>query len=93
MGGLELLQARVTSVSRVNIENDDATDLTRCASNFPRPLRRRVAIEGPEVLDTLEGDAEREAPAELFPNTPAYWRRVDNAVRSHRAMMGPRPGA
>ncbi|MCH8968366.1 MAG: ChaN family lipoprotein [Planctomycetes bacterium] len=58
------------------------------ASNFPRPLRRRVGMEGPEVLDTLEGDAKREAPAELFPNTPAYWRRVDNAVRSHRAMMG-----
>ncbi len=58
------------------------------ASNFPRPLRRRVGMEGPEVLETLEGDAKREAPAEFFPNTPAYWRRVDNAVRSHRAMMG-----
>ena len=58
------------------------------ASNFPRPLRRRVGIEGPDVLETLEGDAKREAPAELLPNTPAYWRRVDNAVRSHRAMMG-----
>ncbi len=58
------------------------------ASNFPRPLLRRVAMEGPEVLDTLEGDAKGHAPAELFPNSKAYWRRVDNAIRSHRAMMG-----
>ncbi len=60
------------------------------ASNFPIGLRRRIAREGPEVLATLEGDAARQAPAELRPNTPAYWRRVENAVRSHRAMV---PGA
>ncbi|MCK4658974.1 MAG: ChaN family lipoprotein [Phycisphaerae bacterium] len=58
------------------------------ASNFPRSLRRRVAMEGPEVLETLEGSDKRQAPAEFFPNTKGYWRRMDNAVRSHRAMMG-----
>ncbi len=58
------------------------------ASNFPTPLRRQVAMKGAAALETLEGDARREAPAEFFPNTPDYWRRVDNAVRSHRTMMG-----
>lgn len=57
------------------------------ASNFPQPLRRRVAMEGPEAISSLEDDARRQAPAEFLPNTPAYWRRADNAVRSHRAMM------
>ncbi|MCH8913197.1 MAG: ChaN family lipoprotein, partial [Planctomycetes bacterium] len=70
------------------IEKARASGSPVVASNFPRPLRRRVGMEGPQVLETLEGDAKREAPEELFPNTPAYWRRVDNAVRSHRAMMG-----
>ena len=56
------------------------------AANFPRPLRRRVAMEGRAVLQSLEGDEARYAPEELFPNTPAYWRRTDNAVRSHRVM-------
>ncbi len=56
-------------------------------SNFPRPLLRRVSMEGPGVLDNLEG-AERDwAPRELYPNTPEYWRRVDNAIRSHRGMF------
>ncbi len=58
------------------------------AANFPKPLRRRVAMEGPEVLESLEGAELSHAPVELFPNTPAYWRRTDNAVRSHRVMAG-----
>lgn len=57
------------------------------ASNFPQPLRQRLAREGPGVLASLEGDARRQAPAELLPNTEAYWRRADNAIRSHRGMM------
>jgi len=57
------------------------------ASNFPRPLVRRVAMEGLSVIDTLEGDERSHAPAELYPNTPEYWRRVDNAVRGHLGMM------
>ena len=57
------------------------------ASNFPRPLTRRVATEGLGVLDTLAADERGHAPAEIYPNTPDYWRRVDNAVRGHLAMM------
>lgn len=57
------------------------------ASNFPRPLTRRIAREGLGVLDTLEGDERAHAPAEIFANTPEYWRRVDNAVRGHLGMM------
>lgn len=58
------------------------------ASNFPQPLRRRIAVEGPAVLASLEAEVRRQAPVRFLPNTPAYWRRADNAVRSHRAMMG-----
>ena len=58
------------------------------AANFPTPLRRKIAMKGPEVLESLEEAEARLAPAELFPNTPAYWRRADNAVRSHRVMAG-----
>ncbi len=70
------------------IERAKASRGTVVAANFPRPLRMKVAMGGPEVLDSLEGDEVRQAPAEMFPNTPAYWRRVDNAVRSHRVMAG-----
>jgi len=55
------------------------------AANFPAPLIRRIAMEGREVLEGLADS--RQAPAQLFPNTEAYWRRVDNAIRSHRSMM------
>lgn len=58
------------------------------ASNFPAPLRQRLAKEGPAALAALEGETRRDAPATLLPNTAAYWRRADNAIRSHRGMMG-----
>ena len=57
------------------------------ASNFPRPLLRRVAMGGPEAYEALEGDERGQVPAKLLPNTDDYWRRVGNAIRSHRAMM------
>lgn len=72
---------------RPMIEEAKARGGSVVAANFPRPLRRRVAMEGPQVLDTLEGDAARQSPARIFPNTQGYWRRVENAVRSHRAMV------
>jgi len=75
---------------RPMIERARADGRPVLASNFPIGLRMRIMREGPEVLGALEGDAVRQAPAELQPNTPAYWRRVENAVRSHRAMV---PGA
>ncbi len=60
------------------------------ASNFPSTLRRKLGTDG---LDALSPEERALAPAELMANTPAYWRRVDNAVRGHAAMMGPPPAA
>lgn len=81
------------SAYRPLIERAKASGAPVVASNFPRPLIRRVATEGTVALESLEGDAKRNAPAELFPNTPAYWRRVDNAIRGHIGMMPARdPG-
>jgi uncharacterized iron-regulated protein len=54
------------------------------ASNFPRALMMQVAMGGAEALaDAPPG----QAPAELFPNSPEYHRRTDNAVRGHLASM------
>ncbi len=61
------------------------------ASNFPTPLRRKMAQEGDAVLKGLEGPARAQAPREFFPNTPEYWRRVDNATRGHAANMPASP--
>jgi len=77
------------SAYRPLIETARAGGYPVVASNFPRPLTRRVAMEGLSVLDTLDAGERRQAPAEILPNTPAYWRRVDNAVRGHLAMMQP----
>jgi uncharacterized iron-regulated protein/predicted esterase len=61
------------------------------AANFPAPLRRSVAENGAAAFAALPADQRREAPAELLPESPAYWRRVDNAIRGHIGMMGPAP--
>lgn len=57
------------------------------ATNFPAPLRRRMMMEGAEVLKKLPDGEKSHAPRELLPNTPAYWKRVDNATRGHQGMM------
>ncbi|MBI5362054.1 MAG: ChaN family lipoprotein, partial [Planctomycetes bacterium] len=44
-------------------------------------------------LDGLSAGERAFAPRELLANTPGYWRRVDNAIRGHVGMMGPRPAA
>lgn len=62
-------------------------------SNFPAPLRSKVASESGGAFDSLTPEERALAPRELLANTPAYWRRVDNAVRGHAAMMGPPPAA
>lgn len=61
------------------------------ASNFPAPLRRRIAQEGSSILAGLEGPMAKQSPRELFRNTPEYWRRVDNATRGHTGMMPASP--
>ncbi|HTE07070.1 MAG TPA: ChaN family lipoprotein, partial [Planctomycetota bacterium] len=63
------------------------------ASNFPRTLRGQVGKEGAAALDALRASGSRDIPSELLANTDGYWRRVDNAVRGHQAMLGAMPGA
>lgn len=77
------------SAYRPLIERAKANGAPVVASNFPAPLRRAVAKEGVGVLAQIAAADRRQAPAELLPNTPAYWRRVDNAIRGHIGMMGP----
>lgn len=79
--------AQYRSAYRPLIEHAKAEGLPVVASNIPRSLTRRIAMEGLGVLDTLGPDERAQAPAVVMPNTPAYWRRVDNAVRGHIGMM------
>ncbi|MCE9593271.1 MAG: ChaN family lipoprotein [Planctomycetes bacterium] len=61
------------------------------ASNFPTPLRGRIASEGLDLLAKLPPAELPFAPAKILPHRPEYWRRVDNAVRGHLGMMGGKP--
>ena len=70
------------------IERAKREGLSVVAANFPAPLRRRVGMEGEEALRTLSPEERALLPEEFLPNRPQYWRRVDNAVRGHLAMMG-----
>jgi aminopeptidase N len=74
------------------IEKAKAVGRPVIASNFPQPLRRRMAKEGSDILKKLAEDESHQAPIEYFPNRPQYWRRVDNAVRGHLAMVRGRDG-
>ncbi len=73
---------------RPMVETAREAGLPVVASNFPRPLRMKVAMEGAAAFESLEGEAAGHVPAQMHPNTAAYWRRVDNAIRGHRGMMG-----
>ncbi len=71
------------------VEFAKSRELPVVASNFPRPARRSLSRLGEgATLEDLEGAARSQAPKRLYPNSPAYWRRVDNAIRGHSAMMG-----
>ncbi|MEO2049807.1 MAG: ChaN family lipoprotein [Pirellulales bacterium] len=69
------------------IELAKATGTPVIAANFPTSIRRRIAMEGSEVIDQLSAEERRWIPKKFYSNTRAYWRRVDNVTRSHRAMM------
>ncbi len=69
------------------IERARQAGLPVIASNFPRPLRMRIAREGSDILQHLSAQEQPQSPRKFLPNTDAYWRRVDNAIRSHAAMM------
>lgn len=73
------------------IERARQDKLPVVAANFPRPLRRAVASIDPAAADPFAALPEHlraMLPKQLFANSPAYWRRVDNAVRGHLGMMG-----
>ncbi len=57
------------------------------AANFPAPLRTQVAMGGAEAVAALDADQRGQTPREYLPNSPDYWKRVDNAIRSHAGMM------
>ena len=75
---------RVAYRPMVELAREQGLDVV--ASNFPRPLRSRMAMEGLSV-DQLPENQRALAPAEIQPNTPQYWRRTDNAIRGHLDMM------
>lgn len=56
------------------------------ASNFPRPLQMSQKGSVAEFA-ALQQQFPDQVPRKVFPNSPEYWRRVDNAIRGHLAMM------
>jgi hypothetical protein len=62
------------------IERARREKLPVIASNYPSKLRNR---------ESMTPDERALVPVELRANTEEYWRRVDNAIRGHAAMMGP----
>lgn len=74
------------------IESARVAGLPVVASNFPAPLRRKVAREGAEALEAARTAAPGQVPAELLESTHEYWRRVDNAIRGHGGMAGSTDG-
>lgn len=75
------------------IEHAKASGAPVVASNFPTALRGRIMAEGLAALEQLSPEERALAPNELLPHRPEYWRRVDNAIRGHAGMMGPKPAA
>lgn len=69
------------------IERAKQGGLPVVAANFPRLLRRGVR-DGDDPFGALPERSRAFVPGRLLPNSPAYWRRVDNAVRGHLGMMG-----
>lgn len=57
------------------------------AANFPSSLTRKIAFEGKEATKSLSAEQRQLLPSEFLPNSPEYWKRVDNAVRGHQGMI------
>jgi uncharacterized iron-regulated protein len=74
------------------IELAKKTGVPVVASNFPRPLIMKLAMQGQKALEQLPDGERAQAPREFHPNTPAYWRRADNAIRGHLQMMRSQQG-
>ncbi len=73
---------------RPMIEFAKAEGIPVIASNFPKLLGRRFTRGKVRTKEDLAGAKPSEVPVEYMANGPAYWRRVDNAVRGHIEMMG-----
>jgi uncharacterized iron-regulated protein len=58
------------------------------ASNFPAPIRRKLAMEGPEAMAKLAEQERQQIPRAYLTGSAAYWKRVDNAVRGHMGVVG-----
>jgi uncharacterized iron-regulated protein len=57
------------------------------ASNFPRPLLMKLAQSGDLGLEGLGSKERALIPEKLLPNSDLYWKRADNATRSHSQFM------
>ena len=44
-------------------------------------------MQGADAWKNLKPEQANQVPRQLHPNTDAYWRRADNATRSHQGMM------
>ncbi len=64
------------------IELAKAEGIPVIAANFPAPLRFKVRGQK-ERWEALTPEERRFTPRELFPNSAAYWERVDRATRGH----------
>ncbi|QDS99639.1 ChaN family lipoprotein [Adhaeretor mobilis] len=69
------------------IEQAKATGTPAIASNFPQPIRRRLAMESTPSMASLSDKEKKQTPKQYFPNSNEYWRRTDNATRGHQGMM------
>ncbi len=78
------------SAYRPLIETAKEHGLPVVASNAPAALRRKLGMGGRQAFEQLDPAEKALLPPELLPSSDAYWRRVDNAVRGHVQMMGPR---
>lgn len=68
------------------IELAKARKLPVVASNLPRSARRQL-FGGKAAWEKLGPELRKRLPAELFPNSDAYWGRFERVVRGHAGMM------
>ncbi|HHK42092.1 MAG TPA: hypothetical protein ENJ50_06715, partial [Planctomycetaceae bacterium] len=75
------------SAYRPLVEAAKRRGLPVIAANFPRGLRRQVMMRGKEGWESIQNTSPLLVPKKLLPHSRFYWKRVDNAIRGHLAMM------
>ncbi len=73
---------------RALIELAKAHGIPVVASNLPRPLRRKLAMQGEPGMDLLSPQERAWLPPEIHPNSDGYWRRFERVVRGHGSVQG-----